>query len=177
MSCLNKLWKGWVRACTAVNRFFSFLFTHWTEITWNNPIKIIVIGIIISLVFMTGFLRFNELKHTERLYFPEKSSTKDTLDRTEKSFPHKVKPDEWILSMADHKGSVLNVKALNFALEIHNYITTQTDIHKSCYKTNENCIYLNILELFNYNETLLTSDEEIRRILHEAFQVRLWIVF
>ena len=181
-----RMWNGWVRVCLSINLFLQNTFTKWTDVVSRNPWKVIVTGILISLALMTGFMRFKELKHTERLYFPRNSRTKDDLARAEKSFPQKIKPDEWILATGgdfNNGRNVLNARALQFALETHKHIWAVSRPHDTCYKpkrfdntantdTNNNfesCLTLSILELFNYNATLMTNDEAIQRKIFDAY--------
>ena len=186
MSCFMRAWNGWVRVCLSINLFLQNTFAKWTDVVSRNPWKIIVTGILISLALMTGFMRFKELKHTERLYFPGSSRTKDDLARAEKSFPQKIKPDEWILTMGgdvNNESNVLNARALRFALETHKHIWAVSRSHESCYKPKsfnntgntdnnnnnfDSCLILSILELFNYNATLMINDEAIQRKIFDA---------
>ena len=172
MSCLKKIWQKWVRVCLAINLFFQRVFTKWADIVCKNPWKIIIAGTVVALALMTGFLRFRELKHTERLYFPESSHTKDDLARAEKSFPQKIKPDEWILAMGDKKQSILNTRALQFAFDVHKHIWETTDLEQSCYKTKiqgTQCLILSVLELFKYNASLMATDDVIQTTIANTY--------
>ena len=116
---------------------------------------------------------FNQKEHKERLYFPEDTQSKRDLARAQKSFPYKLIADEFFITMADEKTSVLNAKALRFALRLHQKIMLETGIRSSCYKikrTHNNppkCMVRTLLELFEFDENLIT-EESIQQTIADA---------
>ena len=164
VSCLTSVWRGWVRFCSIINRFFENLFTKWTGIAVDHPWKIIMIGMLVALGLMAGFARFTMQNQAERLFFPDHSTTITDLERSMRSFPNKAKPDEFIITMADGERSVLNnTKALKLALKMHTRIMAETGIEAICIKSNlakytKPCYVSSVLELFHYNESFITDD-------------------
>jgi len=174
VSCLAKVWRGWVRICSIINRFFENLFIKWTGLVVDHPWKVIIIGVLVALALMAGFVRFKPLNQAERLFFPDHSTTREDLARSMKSFPNKAKPDEFIITMADGVSSVLNnSKALKLALKIHKRIMAETGIKSICIRSNHEggytkpCFVSSSLELFRFNESFIT-DNQIKPIILES---------
>ncbi|XP_066914671.1 patched domain-containing protein 3-like [Clytia hemisphaerica] len=175
-NCCSSLWRGWVRICSAINGFFERSFVKWSGIVFDHPWKVILSGLLIALGLMAGFARFNPQTQTERLFFPEHSRSRDDLERAEKTFPSKFKPDQFFITMADGVSSVLNSKALKLGLKYHNRIMNETGIEQICLESNKSltgvpCVFLDPLFVFSYNESSIT-DASIQPILTNALRNR-----
>ena len=158
---LSKVWNKWVSICLSVNRLLSLLFSKWTTFAGTYPKAVIAVGFVIALGLMGGLFRFKIQNHGARLYFPQNSKARQYMDRADKSFPVKAKPEEFILTRKDG-GSILTTEAFTTALMLHNGIKS-TRIDQICTKINQektgfnSCFVKGVLELFQYNESKITE--------------------
>jgi len=170
---LKRTWRLWIGFCLKYNRFFENVFVKWAGVTATHPWKVILVGVLMALALTAGMLRFSQKEHKERLYFPENTQSKRDLTRAQKSFPYKITPDEFFITMADESTSVLNANALRFALKLHKKIMSETGIRSSCYKIKRvsnyppRCMVLTLLELFDFNENFIT-DASIQQTISNA---------
>ena len=150
--------------CAKLNNFLENLFSKWTGICSKYPVVVIVLSVLIFGSFMAGFLRFKEQKQSERLYFPQESTSKKLLDRSEHSFNAKTKPEEFLIEMKNGS-NILNEEALKTTLKIHKGLLKAAKglssicilINPLIKPTNEDCAFIGILDIFQYNESLITD--------------------
>lgn len=163
-SCPSKTWILWVHMCAKLNNFLENLFSKWTVICAKYPVVVIVLSVLIFGSFMTGFLRFKEQTQSERLYFPQESTSKKLLDRSEHSFNAKTKPEEFLIEMKNGS-NILNEEAVKTTLKIHEGLFKAAKgfssicilLNPSIKPTNQDCAFIGILDIFQYNESLITD--------------------
>ena len=105
---ISSTWKLWVRFCVTYNRFFEKIFKKWAGVTSTHPWKVILVGVLLILGLTAGMLRFSQKEH-KRLYFPENTQSKRDLTRAEKSFPYKIIPDEFFITMKNEELSLIHI--------------------------------------------------------------------
>ena len=120
----------------------------------------ILLGLIAVGCFAVGFAWLKPENRTVKLFVPQQSQSMKDLDKAEQYFKFKMREENIILVPKPSK-SLLSQQCLTEALEIHRVVTklphysdlcaTLTE-RKSNSTTQTDCISINPLELFNFEE-------------------------
>ena len=182
--------KKYLSICKKINHAMELFFESWTRYVIKHTTLIMAVSLFIVLGFAAGFARLEERNQTSRLYYPQNTEAWNELDATETSFNHYIFNNNFMLLFPnkDSKNktvsynNVVRDDILKFALEVHNEIIKASTTYNGkiitlrhiCVMVNNQCLYANALEVFNYNRSkinnsgavLKTAYSDISKVLH-----------
>ena len=169
-----------------MERFFE----SWTRYVIKHTALVMIVSLFIALGFLAGFARFEKRNQPARLYYPQNSEAWNELDTTEKSFNHYIFNNNFMLifptknnkSKTVGYNNVVRDNILKFALEVHNEVIKVSTTYNGkiitlqdiCVMVNNQCLYANALEVFNYNMSKINNSgvvlkmayTDISKVLH-----------
>ena len=157
-------WRRWLKVCQSLNKFLEKLFTKMAFKIASNPCIVLIVSILIPLIMLSGYARFNMLRRSEDLYLPQTSRAMIDLPRAEKYFKMSLKLEEFIIKKTnpDKENSILESEIFEIALEMHQHIIKLPAFDFVCYKSDfdDSCIWSTPLEIFQYNPLALKNISE-----------------
>ena len=165
--------KKYLSICRKINHSMERFFESWARYVINHTTLIMAVSLFIALGFLGGIARFEERNQPARLYYGQHNEAWNELDESEKSFNHYIFYNNFILMFPtkDSKNktvsynNVVRDDILKFALEVHNeiikvsttYNGTIITLRDICVMVNNQCLYANALEVFNYNSSKINN--------------------
>ncbi|KAK3738450.1 hypothetical protein QZH41_017085, partial [Actinostola sp. cb2023] len=173
-SSSNKCCKGCCACPKKMSRFFEKTFGGLGHTVASFPWITIAVSVIIVGTCAVGFMFAQSENRVEKLYIPPDSMSLKHLDKASRYFPQMDTKKEVIIFVAEPGKDVLSRQCFLEILQIHNAIISLQDFHKHCVKAAGKCIFLNPLEVFNFDEKKVDNiSETISKVYNSpAFLMR-----
>lgn len=141
--------------------FLERLFAKLAFKVATHPNIVLLLGILVPVLLLGGFSRYNLIERSEDLYLPQSSQAMRDLKRSERHFQTRMKIEEFVIK---HKYDpwILKDEIFEVALEIHQRIVSLPGFRDVCITDRSGvCLTSSPLEIIHYNKTLIRNVSDV----------------
>ena len=134
--------------------------THARFITRYHKI-VILLCFLFTVIMAIGAVRMDPLSRSEELFIPQNSQAFTDLDKGHQYFLLKFRAESVLVASKKGSDVLSSNQILLRALDLHEQILKLPDFNNTCLRvgnnSNSQCFYSSVLDVFNYNRSLIQS--------------------